>query len=253
MTSRTNVLRKQRLKALLVAVAVNASSAGIGEASVIYDNTVNFTGQSHRLIGAGQVFADFPIGNEVTPGGTDRFITGVDILLLLTGAASGTFEFTIAIYRQTPLSQDGWGTGGFFTQTITGGSPAILHVDVPFFQVGDRFTWVIEARRANPDPSELSLLEFGPPVVGSAPPGFWFVSPGLGTWVYGGNNQPFSVRVTAAEAPPQAPIPTVSEWGIGALSLLFTTAATLILRSRSSFAQINRQCPGSRNAAETRT
>jgi hypothetical protein len=204
-------------------------STALGE-TIVYDNTTNYAAQEYLILAAPAEGNPYFFGNTITLVGVDNVVTGIDLVMRLSGVAPATFDGHVLLFTsQPPDGRPGtliWDSG-LVSKMIEAGAPALIHWDVPNVTVPNSFVWLVRLLNRAGNTSDLGLSQYYPPTVGSVLFGAWRSSTGTQPWLFGSNVTPFGARVTAAD-----PIPTASQWGLMVMSLLLILAAIALIRRR---------------------
>jgi hypothetical protein len=183
-----------------IALFALSLATGGAHASDVYQNTTNRVGTVHALLGAGMAGSP-ERGNAITLGGTDRVASRFEWKLRIGDSGVATFDTVIRLYANDgPGGGPGtrlWDSGPRRT-IIDSGADLTYSATLPPIALPDTLTWTVQVTgRTGSNQSVMGPPHFNPPVVGSAPFGYWERT-AQGSWVSAGPDEPpFGARLVA--------------------------------------------------------
>lgn len=173
----------------------------VASGAVVYQNTTTFTGVTHVLLAAGQTSSP-EHGNQVTLGGSDRMVTGIQLRLNVLGGGVCTFKLQVRFrLNDGPGGRPGtviWDSGPL-NRLVDSGFPNPVFVAVPNVVVPDTFTYTLQITERMMNMSVFGPAEYAPPAIGSCPDGYWGrTGEGPEDWEYTGlEESPFGAHIEA--------------------------------------------------------
>ena len=190
-------------------------------AELLYDNTntgFHYYAPMYRSTAPGTVLE---YGDEITLGGTDRFVNSVELpfaLVTIPAFTTGSIDLLLSFYKN-----DGAGgqpstliwSNSYDNLQLTGpGNEYLFNLSVPAVTVPDSFTWTVVASDLQSSTAltffNSGLLIYDPPTVGTSGDFVWQKSAEV--WekgIYSGGTTPlpsnFGIKISSDTAPVPEP------------------------------------------------